>query len=106
MIFIFDWGYRTFTSYGYLTDSEFPVGKDEIVNLYRVRYWFRAFFIPLIPTKTEFAAGDKNSHRYQILSREEFDRLLPFAQLNEKVARGEITEDEYNRQYANLKANS
>ena len=96
MIFIFDWGYKTQNRIG-------PVAKEDLtfnatsdfVDLVRVRFWFRAFFIPTIPTRTQyFFLSEKDAFSLEI-SKSDFEKYKPLAELNNKVMMGSISEEEY-----------
>lgn len=97
MIFIFDWGHQTENIFGPLSQDElFVKVSSEFVNLVRVRSWFRTFFIPTIPTSTRyFLVSDENKRRIEI-SKTDFVRLKPLAELNSLAVKNDISEDEYN----------
>src|SRR5690554_7928025 len=97
MIFIFDWGYETRKVLGPLCQEDISTKvPSEYVNLVRVRSWFRAFFIPTIPTSTRyFLMADENNLRMEI-SRADFEKWKPLAELNALVVKDKISETEYN----------
>ncbi len=103
MIFIVDWGYKTEKEFG-------PVSKDDIhldaptdfVQLMCVKTWFRAFFIPIIPTQVHYYfTSEKGGLRYEI-SKEDFEKYKPKAELNDLVVNNKISEEEYERRSSNL----
>ncbi len=96
MIFIFDWGYRTNKNYGPLSRNDAPFGIDgEMVWLIREITWFRAFFIPLIPTKTSYFFQDLNSDEREIINFETFKQFRDLAVLNALAMDDQITDEEY-----------
>ena len=96
MIFIFDWGYKTQNRIGIVAGEDTPLDSfPDFVNLVRIRYWFRAFFIPTIPTRTEyFFISEKDGIHHEI-SKMDFEKYKPLAELNNKVVLGSISEEEY-----------
>lgn len=60
------------------------------------RRWFRAFFIPTIPTETAYGLIDENQNFFRI-DRQTFDHYKPLALLNGEISRGVITDEEYDR---------
>ena len=96
MIFIFDWGHTTETRPGPLSREDVQSRVDaEYVWLSREREWFRAFFIPLIPTRTGyFFISDEDGSRREI-DRSTFEHFRPLAELNARMMKGEITPEEY-----------
>lgn len=103
MIFIFDWGYETRKVLGPLSQEDISTKvPSEFVNLVRVRSWFRAFFIPTIPTSTRyFLMADENNLRIEI-SKVDFENWKPLAELNALVVNNEISEEDYNERRANI----
>ncbi|MEM9051762.1 MAG: hypothetical protein AAGC47_06890 [Bacteroidota bacterium] len=59
--------------------------------------WFRASFIPTIPTKSEYRVTDEDG-MFVHLEIEVFNRLFPLAQLNEKYLKDMISDVEYNQE--------
>ncbi len=99
MIFIFDWGHVTETEIGPVSAEDYlSMPNSEMTWLVIRRTWFRAFFIPTVPTKTEFVLVDYESDRSVYLDQSLFKRLKPLAQLNAQLMDGKISDDEYNRQ--------
>lgn len=103
MIFIVDWGYTTEKEVG-------PISKDDIhlnaptdfVQLVCVKTWFRAFFIPTIPTSVRYyLRSEKDGLRHEI-SKEDFEKYKPMAELNNLVVNNKISEEEYERKWSNL----
>ena len=99
MIFVFDWGYTTEKQVGPLTyeDARYQL-KADMVWLVRVRYWFRAFFIPTIPTRTRyFFVSTTNNAVREGISKETFMRHRALAELNARMMDGEIDDEAYHR---------
>jgi len=103
VIFIVDWGYTTEKEIG-------PISKDDIhldsptdfVQLIRVKIWFRAFFIPIIPTQVHYYfLSEKDRLRHEIC-KEDFERYKPMAELNNLVVNNKISEEEYESKWSNL----
>ena len=96
MIFIFDWGYKTQNRIGPVAREDMSVKVlSNFVDLVRVRFWFRAFFIPTIPTRTEyFFISEKDGFRLEI-TKSDFEKYKPLAELNNKVMLDSISEEEY-----------
>lgn len=106
MIFIFDWGYETRKVIGPLSQADvFIKLPSEFVDLVMIKSWFRLFFIPTIPTDTRYylIAGEGNQ-RMEI-SKDDFEKLKPLAELNIRVIKNELTEDEYDEQYSKIQKN-
>lgn len=58
------------------------------------RKWFRTFFIPTIPTETNYGLIDESENFFKI-EKETFKFYKPLAQLNGSISRGEISVEEY-----------
>lgn len=103
MIFIFDWGYKPQSRIGPVAREDLPFNvAPDFVDLIRVRFWFRAFFIPTIPTRTQyFFVSEKDAFRLEI-SKLDFEKYKPLADLNNKVVLGSISEEEYEAKRRNL----
>lgn len=103
MIFVFDWGYKTQNRIGPVAREDIPFKVlPDFVDLIRVRFWFRAFFIPTIPTRTQyFFISEKDAVIVEI-TKSDFQKYKPLAELNNKVVLGSISEDEYEAKRRNL----
>ena len=103
MIFIFDWGHETRKVIGPLSQEDLYIKvPSEFVDLVLVKSWFRAFFIPTIPTsKRYFLIASENNQRIEI-SKTDFEKLRPIAELNNMVLKEEISEEEYNALRVNM----
>lgn len=103
MIFVFDWGYKTQNRIGPVAREDIPFNiLPAFVNLVRVRFWFRAFFIPTIPTRTQyFFVSEKEAFSLEI-SKSDFMKFKPLAKLNNKVILDSISEEEYEAKRRNL----
>jgi len=103
MIFIFDWGYTTQNRIGPIAreDLTFNILPD-FVDLVRVRTWFRAFFIPTIPTRTQYFFISEQDGIHHEITKSEFDKYKPLAELNKKVVDSNISEEEYQERRKNL----
>jgi hypothetical protein len=104
MIFVFDWGHQTIKEVGPLSIRDYPNGLDaDMVWLAIRKTWFRAFFIPTIPTKREegivLESGD-----FFPLAESEFEKWKPLAELNQLLVDGKISEDEYAHRRNQMKA--
>ncbi|HLV53153.1 MAG TPA: hypothetical protein VKY29_03975 [Cryomorphaceae bacterium] len=96
MIFIFDWGYTTTWKVGPLSRDD--VGgrvEDEFVWLTREREWFRAFFIPTIPTRTRYLFVSDGDGQSREIDREEFEYYRPLAELNALMMNDGISSEDY-----------
>ncbi|HKK40709.1 MAG TPA: hypothetical protein VJ949_14905 [Cryomorphaceae bacterium] len=95
MIFIFDWGHETLREIGPISKTDFNTTLEaEMAWLVIRRKWFRAFFIPTIPTETEYGLIDENSNFFKI-DKGIFDRYKPLAELNAAISKDEISDEEY-----------
>ena len=103
MIFIFDWGYKTQNRIGPVAREDIPFNiSPEFVDLVRIRFWFRAFFIPTIPTRTGyFFLSEKDGFNLEI-AKSDFEKYKPLAELNNKVVLGSISQEEYEEMRRNL----
>lgn len=96
MIFIFDWGHQTEKNYGPLSRSDAPFKLEgEMVWLIRQTTWFRAFFIPLIPTKTSHYFQLINSDSTEPINFKTFEQFKELASLNMLVMDDKISDEEY-----------
>jgi hypothetical protein len=97
MIFIFDWGHQTFKEIGPLSKTDFKTSLEpEMAWLVMRRSWFRAFFIPTIPTETEYGLVDENGDFFKI-EKATFEQYVPLAKLNAAISKDEISCEEYER---------
>lgn len=97
MIFIFDWGHQTLREIGPISKTDFKTSLDSDMAWLVIRKsWFRAFFIPTIPTKTEYGLTDENGVFFEI-DKATFYRYKPFAELNAAISKGEISDEEYEK---------
>lgn len=96
MIFVFDWGYRTENQIGPLSkkDAYFEI-DTEFVWLTRVRFWFRLFFIPTIPTKTRYFLLSEADGSYHAISKEFFHKYRKLAALNRLLMDEKISDEAY-----------
>lgn len=95
MIFVFDWGHQSITTVGPLSKEDYPNQWDEDMVWLAIRKtWFRAFFIPTIPTKREVGLL-LESGEYFPLAEEEFNKWKPLAELNQLLVDGKISDQEY-----------
>ena len=103
MIFIFDWGHEKRKVIGPLSQEDvFIKVPSEFVDLVRIKSWFRAFFIPTIPTSTRyFLIAAENNQRMEI-NKTDFEKLRPLAELNNLVIKEQISEEEYNERRAKI----
>ena len=103
MIFIFDWGYETQKVIGSLSQPDvFIKLPSEFVDLVIIKSWFRLFFIPTIPTATRYyLIAGKGNQRMEI-SKDDFEKLKPLAELNIRLIKNELTEDEYDEQHSKI----
>ncbi len=98
MIFIFDWGHTTERRPGPLSRRDADYRLDsEFVWLSRVREWFRAFFIPVIPTRTVYYFVSDADGSLEEIDRSTFEHYRPLAELNAKSMNEEISQAEYER---------
>lgn len=104
MIFIFDWGHKTKRVFGPLSQDDISMDiPSEFVNLVRSKSWFRAFFIPTIPTSTRYFLMASESNLKMEISKADFEKFKPLAELNALVVKNEITEEEYKQRRAKIK---
>lgn len=97
MIFIFDWGHQTFREIGPLSKTDFKTTlQPEMAWLVIRRSWFRAFFIPTIPTETEYGLVDESGNFFKI-EKTIFEKYMPLAELNAAISKDEISDEEYER---------
>jgi len=97
MIFIFDWGHQTHSEIGPLSKSDFKTAlTPEMAWLVIRRSWFRIFFIPTIPTQTDYGLIDENENFFKV-EKQTFLRYKPLAELNAAVSNGEISDEEYEK---------
>jgi hypothetical protein len=102
MIFIFDWGHQTFHEIGPLSEQDFSTPfQTDMAWLVVRRSWFRAFFIPTIPTETKNGLVDDNENFFEI-DKDTFERYKPLAELNHKVSKGEISDEIYEKRRREL----
>lgn len=103
MIFIVDWGHKTEDIIGPISRDQIHIDSPtEFVQLVCVKTWFRAFFIPTIPTEVHYYFfSEKNQLRHEI-SKSDFLKYKPLAELNKLVVNNKISEEEYERRAANL----
>lgn len=103
MIFIFDWGYTTRKNIGPLSadDADFEL-DTEYVFLIEEKTWFRMFFIPTIVTERKYFFKDAESEAVQRIDKDEYERYKALAQLNMKSMNDDISDEEYQKQRAEL----
>lgn len=95
MIFIFDWGHETSHEIGPLSKADFKTHlESDMAWLVVRRSWFRLFFIPLIPTETNYGLIDEHKNFFTI-DKETFNRIEPLAKINFAVSQGKISDEEY-----------
>lgn len=98
MIFIFDWGYITKHRVGPLADTDATYAlKTEFVWLEMHREWFRAFFIPIVPTGKKYYFVSDTDGTLEEIDRQTFERYKPLADLNAQSMNDEISQSEYDR---------
>lgn len=103
MIFIFDWGYTTTRNIGPLSSDDADFELDaEFVFLIEQRTWFRLFFIPTIVTERKYFFKDADSEKIQPISAEVFKSYRDLASLNMKSMNEEISDEDYEKQRAEL----
>lgn len=102
MIFIGGYGYETSSVYG-------PVEERTCLNcngvhfflLLKIRKWITLFFIPIIPVKTAYRLQCQNCGAvYEIT--EDLERLKRKADLNNKVASGEIDKETFDKEWKQI----
>jgi len=104
MIFIFDWGYQTEKNYGPLSRNDAPFQLDgEMVWLVRQTTWFRAFFIPLIPTKTRYYYQLINADSRAFISSKTFHQFKELAILNRLAMEDKISDETYRERRKKMK---
>ena len=82
---------------GPISKTDFKTNlKSDMAWLVVRRKWFRAFFIPTIPTETDYGLIDENENFYKI-DKATFDRYKPFAELNQAISKGDISDEEYEK---------
>ena len=102
MIFIFNWGHQTFKEIGPLSKTDFKTTLvPEMAWLVIRRSWFRAFFIPTIPTETDYGLVDENENFFKI-EKDVFERYRPLAELNAAISKDEISDEEYERRRSEM----
>lgn len=95
MIFVFDWGHQTLREIGPLSKTDFNTTLEpEMALLVIRRSWFRAFFIPTIPTETDYGLIDENENFFKI-EKDTYEQYKPLAELNSAVSKDEISDEEY-----------
>jgi hypothetical protein len=98
MIFIFDWGHETFSEAGPLSINDIPLDLEgEMFWLAIRRKWFRAFFIPIVPTATDYVLIEDKTGMIIPVERSFYLKYKPLAELNQLVADGKISDEEYDR---------
>ncbi len=102
MIFIF--GYHP------ITRTEGPVEEKECPNCHNTRHWLlgkmtyyiNLFFIPLIPTKTDYYKHCPVCKFKQEVTREEFEHARNLAHLNNEAVKDDMSEEEYDKRLKKL----
>lgn len=97
MIFIF--GYHP------ITKTLGPVEEKDCPNCHNTRHWLlgkmtyfiNLFFIPVIPTKTNYYRYCPVCNFRQSLTREEFQYTMSLAELNSEAVREDMSDEEYQR---------
>lgn len=103
MIFIFDWGHQTIYEVGPLSKKDLPFAVEgEMYWLAKRRKWFRAFFIPTVPTETDYVLMDDESDAVFPVEKEFFERYFPLAELNKLIMENKISDEEYAKRRSNL----
>jgi hypothetical protein len=95
---IFGWGYTKRRNFG-------PVLKQLCTNchnethwhLHRVSIWFTLFFIPVFPYSTTMFLACPVCTSGVELNKNDFERIRPIAEANERFVQGKITEEEHTR---------
>lgn len=103
MIFIF--GYHP------ITRTEGPVEEIECPNCHNKRHWILAkmtyfinlFFIPVIPTKTEYYKYCPVCKFRKDVTREEFSHEQNLARLNKEAVEKDMSETEYENRLKNIR---
>lgn len=102
MIFIF--GYHP------ITKIEGPVEEHECPNCHNTKHWLlgkmtyfvNVFFIPLIPTKTEYFKVCPVCKFRNDITREEYSKNKEYANLNKEAVNSDMSNEEYERRLKNL----
>ncbi len=102
MIFIF--GYHP------IARTEGPIEEKECPNCHNTRhwllgkmtYWINLFFIPVIPTRSEYFEYCPVCNFRQEVTREDFHHKRELAHLNKEAVKQDMSEEEYNERLKNL----
>ncbi len=102
MIFIF--GYHP------INKTIGPVEEKECPNCHNTKHWLlekstyyiSLFFLPLIPTKTDYFQYCPVCRFKELLTRSEFERREALAQLNNEALRSNMSEEEYQQKLKNI----
>lgn len=103
MIFIFGFGEPKTTEIG-LSD-ELKCGsceKKAFHHLAKVTEWVSIFFIKIIPQKSTYYLVCPHCGKGNRISKEDFDKKRPVAELHKKVQQGEIDRDAYEKALKDL----
>jgi len=75
--------------------------SNKFSQLIRTTKWFTFFFIPLIPYSTRYWLHCPVCRHSNEIDNREFNRLRPTAELNDRLHRGLVTFEEYEKNEAN-----
>ncbi|NEN23302.1 hypothetical protein G3O08_07300 [Cryomorpha ignava] len=103
MIFIFDWGHETRKVIGPLSQDDLYIkAPSGFVDLVYIKSWFRVFFIPTIPTATRYFLIVAENNQRREISKADFEKLKPLAELNVLVVNDDISEEEYSERRSKI----
>lgn len=96
MFFIIGWGHPIKKTIGPINEilcSNCNNSKHWLLE--KTTEWVTLFFIPIIPSRTRYYTYCPICKQGQMLKKEEFDSLIPLAELNNKAMQSNMSEEDY-----------
>ena len=96
MFFIIGWGHPIKKTVG-------PIHEVTCANCNNTKHWIlekstewvTLFFIPIIPSRTQYYVFCPICQQGKLLSKEEFNEMVPLAELNNRAMNTNMSEEEY-----------
>ena len=100
MIFIFGFGHQKKDTIGPVHEQSCPRCEHaKLWILEKYSEWFTLFFIPIFPTFRSYYQYCPVCREKQMLTKEQFERLKPLAELNNSALNSNMDKEEYQKKY-------
>lgn len=98
MIFIFGFDHEKIKHIGPLDKETCAQCKQTDYHLLlKASYWFTLFFLPVFPYRTRLLVSCSVCSFVRDIDKEEFEHLLPLAEINKAAANGTISEEDFEK---------